>query len=109
MRGLSLYLAAGILVVLALDIIAPPAGLGLSVGARPVVERGAIIQSVDRTHKGDRLPASAMSGKRPEQQKRAPVMVIGCDPAFTARMAGEPKNIPGRCVARVIAAQSVAG
>src|SRR5664280_3526434 len=41
MRGFASYLLAGILVVLAMDFVAPPAGLGLAVRASPVTELSA--------------------------------------------------------------------
>ena len=41
MRGLASYLLAGMLVVLAMDFVAPPGGLGLAVRATPVAERSA--------------------------------------------------------------------
>ena len=55
MRGFASYMLAGILVVVAMDFIAPPVGLGLPVGAWPTVEQGSLVQSVNRSHKGDRL------------------------------------------------------
>ena len=63
MRGLASYLLAGILVVLVLDFVAPPAGLGLAVGATPPVGYAAPTQIVDRTHKGDRLVLPTEVGK----------------------------------------------
>ena len=78
MRGFSIYLAMGILVVLAMDLVAPPAGLGINVFAWPVAEPGTIIQSVDRTGKGDRLtvptatsPATALRLHGPIRQRRS--------------------------------------
>lgn len=98
MRGFSLYLVAGILVVLALDMIAPPVGLGFSIGAWPTVESGSTIQAVDRTHKGDRLRSSTTIGKQP-MPAPPPVMLVGCDPAFSPLSASARANFPGRCIA----------
>jgi hypothetical protein len=106
MRGLASYLLAGMLVVLAMDFVAPPAGLGLAVRATPVAELGAKTQIVDRTHKGDRvsLPASAGEQKTPKQP---PAVMIGCDPAFSPLSASARANISGRCVAEI--AHTLAG
>ena len=98
MRGFASYLVAGILVVLALDLIAPPVGLGLSVGAWPVAERGSSPQSVDRTRKGDRLSVPATVGKH-ETKRKPPTLLIGCDPVFSPLSASAQANFSGRCVA----------
>lgn len=100
MRGLASYLLAGMLVVLAMDFVAPSAGLGLAVRAAPVAELSATTQIVDRAHKGDRLslPASAGEQKTPEQP---PAVMIGCDPAFSPLSASARANISGRCVAEI--------
>jgi hypothetical protein len=97
MRNLISYLSAGALIVLALDFIAPPIGFRLPVKAWPAVEQGAVMQSVDRSNKADRLvPAIA---KRPTVTKPATVLV-GCDPAFSPLSASaRANNFPGRCVA----------
>ena len=76
MRGFAAYLVAGILVVLAMDFAAPPAGLGLAREAWPAGEAIPSAQMVMRVHKGDRLPMLPVSGKLPVQQK-APTMLVG--------------------------------
>lgn len=99
MRGLASYLMAGVLVVLALDFIAPPIGLRLPVKAWPAAQPGAVIQSIDRSHKSDRLPLPASLNKRPSMTKPATVLV-GCDPAFSPlSTSAQANNFPGRCVA----------
>ena len=56
MRNIVSYILASALVVLLLDVIAPPAGFGLGVAAWPSVEGpGLAPQIVDRTRKSDRL------------------------------------------------------
>lgn len=97
MRRFSIYLAAGILVVLAMDLIAPPVGMGFDVFAWPVVKRDAIIQHVDRSNKGDRLlvPTAASRQLLPQRQ---PPFLIGCDPAFSPLSGGARTNIPARCI-----------
>jgi hypothetical protein len=106
MRGIATYLMAGILVVLAMDFVAPPVGLGLAVGASPMTERAAPAQTqfVDRTHKGDRLSIPTSVGKQQVPQQH-PAVMIGCDPPFSRLSARV--NIPGRCVAEI--AHPVAG
>lgn len=108
MRGLSSYLVAGILVVLAVAFAAPAAWLGLPVGARPVVEPGTAVQSVNRSGKSDRLivPMTVI-GKKPatpativgkEQAPVKPVKILdGCDPVFSPLSTSAQANLPGRC------------
>jgi hypothetical protein len=97
MRGLASYLLAGILVMLVLDFIAPPAGLGLAIGAQPTADRVMVPnQVVDRTHKGDRLPLPTDIGK--QQTPHAPLL-IGCEPAFSPLSTSARATVPGRCVA----------
>ena len=98
MRGFASYVVVGIMVVLALDLIAPPVGLGLSVGAWPVVEPGLTVQSVDRSKKSDRLPVPTAVGKR-QVPRKLPVMLVGCDPVFSPLSASAQANFAGRCVA----------
>jgi hypothetical protein len=97
MRGVISYVLAGIFVVLAMDIVAPPAGLGLSVSAWPALEERSVLQSVDRTHKSDRLPIPAASGRRPATPQ-APATLIGCEPVFSSLSSAASANFPGRCV-----------
>ena len=98
MRNLAAYLVAGILVVLAMDLIAQPAGLGLSVAARPALEQGATSQSVVRTTKSDRLRLPATVGKQ-QVPPTPPVVLVGCDPVFSPLSASASANFSGRCFA----------
>jgi hypothetical protein len=100
MRGFTSYLLAGILVVLAMDFVASPAGLGLAVRASPVTELSATPQFVDRTHKGDRLSLPASAGEQQTPEPPSPIM-IGCDPPFSRLLASARANISGRCVAEM--------
>jgi len=96
MRGFSSYLLVGILVVLVLDFIAPPVGLGLTAGAG-FAAQGATLQTVDRTNKGDRRPLPAATvGK---QLQKAPPMLAGCEPVFSPLSASARANFAGRCIA----------
>lgn len=95
MRGFVSCMLTGILVVLALNVVAPPAGFGWSVAAGPVVEQPGL-QTVDRTNKGDRIPTTSTISKQP--QKARPVLV-GCDPVFSPLSASAQANFAGRCVA----------
>ena len=64
------YILAGALVVLLLDVIAPPAGFGLGVAAWPSVEgQGLAPQIVDRTHKVGSI--AGPEGKRPSANAAA--------------------------------------
>src|SRR5882762_5048351 len=99
MRGFMSYLLAGILVVLALDMVAPPIGLGFSpVGASPAVFNGdAALQSVDRNNKGDRISVTTV-GKRQPETPRPAVMLAGCDPAFSPLAASGRANFARSCI-----------
>lgn len=98
MRGFMSYLLAGIMVVLALDMVAPPAGFGLAVGAWPVAKGNAAVQFVDRTHKGDRLQVPTASDRR-LMPPGAPATLIGCETVFSSLSAGARLNFAGRCLA----------
>lgn len=98
MRNILSYILAGALVVLLLDVIAPPVGLGLGMAAWPSADGRAVPQVVDRTHKSDRLPVPRASGGRLRMTPpRAPVLV-GCEPVFSALSKEKQGNFPGRCV-----------
>jgi hypothetical protein len=98
MRGFASYLLAGILVVVAMDFIAPPVGLGLSVGAWPTVEQGSLVQSVNRNHKGDRLNVP-MAVDKSQAPRKLPTVLVGCDPVFSPLSASARANVSRRCVA----------
>ena len=97
MRGLASYLLVGILVVLALDFVAPPVGLGLAIGAAPP-PRTFPAQIVDRTHKGDRLMLPTDVGKQ-QAPSSPPVVLIGCEPAFSSILKSARAATAGRCIA----------
>jgi hypothetical protein len=98
MRGFISYVIAGLLVVLALDMVAPLAGFGFSpVGASPVVFNGdGSLQSVDRTNKGDRIAVTTVSKRKPEVP--VPKMLAGCDPAFSPLATSAHANFARSCV-----------
>lgn len=99
MRGIASYLLAGVFVVLALDIVAPPAGFGFSpVGASPSAVDNVPLQSVDRSNKGDRIPVTTIGKNSPAQQK-SQKMLAGCDPAFSPLSAQARANFARSCVA----------
>jgi hypothetical protein len=97
-RGFVSYIFAAALVVLVIDIIAPPAGFGLAVGAWPSVDGNASPQIVDRTHKGDRLHFPSANNRRNTPAAK-PAMLTGCEPVFSALSSGARANFAGRCVA----------
>ena len=96
MRAFLGYLLIGVLAVLAMALVTV-SGLGLAVGARPVPERGAIIQRVDRTHKGDRLDLSTTVGVRPLPTQPV-VLPEGCEPAFSPLVSHGQASVAGRCL-----------
>ena len=96
MRAIMGYPLFRVLMILAMGLVLGT-GLGLAVGARPVAERGAVIQHVDRTHKGDRLDLSATVGMRPVP-KRPMAVPEGCEPAFSPLVAAGKASITGRCI-----------
>jgi hypothetical protein len=95
MRGFMGYLLIGCFAALAMSTVTL-AGFSLAVGARPVTERGAIIQHVDRTHKGDRLDLPTRIGARPLTDTQ-PAVPVGCDRVFSS-LSPAPVNPAGRCV-----------
>lgn len=97
MRSVISYIAVAALVVLALDVIAPPAGFGLAVGAWPSVDGNWMPQIVDRTHKGDKLQFPAANDRR-NKPSGNPAMLIGCEPVFSSLSSGARANFAGRCV-----------
>jgi hypothetical protein len=96
MRGCAFYIVAGILVVLALDFIAPPVGLGLALGAWPSVQ---IVQSVNRTSKTDRLFVPRSTVRKQQLPHKSPAVMVGCDPVFSPLSASAQANFSGRCIA----------
>jgi hypothetical protein len=93
MRGLMPYILAGILGVLAVDVIAPLIGFGLPVVAQQATETAIPTQIVDRTNKGDRLQVPNVNGRQ------TPSMPVGCEGAFSSLSTGGRANFPGRCLA----------
>jgi hypothetical protein len=93
MRGFASYVVTGILVVLALDFVAPPVGLGLAIASGPAVDQS---KTVVRSHKSDRLSVPAAAGKAPSI---SPTVLVGCDPVFSPLSASAQANFSGRCIA----------
>ena len=96
MRGFASYLLAGVVVVLALDFVAPPIGLGMAVGAWPAAPV-TTIQAVNRTNKADRMPLPTAIQKR-EAPRKSPALLAGCDPVFSPLSASAQANFAGRCL-----------
>ena len=98
MRNFVSYGLASALVALLLAVIAPPAGFGLDVSARPSIEGQILVpQIVDRARKSDRLQVPRASEKQ-ITPPAAPVLV-GCEPAFSVLSKEKQANFPGRCLA----------
>ncbi len=100
MRGLVSYLIAGIFLMLALGMVAPPLGLGFSpVGASPAVSKGeGPLQSVDRSNKGDRISVTTVGKRKPEPPRPPPAIMAGCDPAFSPLAASARANFARSCI-----------
>lgn len=97
MRTIFSYVLAAGLVVLLLDVIAPPAGFGLGIVAWPSGDQKELNhQIVDRTRKSDRLRVPKASGRQ-ITPKSAPVLV-GCEPVFSNLSKDKQANFPGRCL-----------
>ena len=101
MPSLTTYLAAGVFVVLAMDAVAPPAGIGLPALAWPSVRNDAQTQqTVNRADKADRLP-SPLARKSPRLEPPSPRVLVGCEPVFSPLSAAARSNHSGRCVAAI--------
>lgn len=98
MRGFMSYLVAGFVVVLAMDLIAPPVGLGMALVAWPVAKEAPGVQLVNRTHKGDRLQVPVAS-ERQKAPPSAPSTLVGCESVFSSLSANARLNFAGRCLA----------
>ena len=96
MRGLMPYILAGVVGVLAVDVIAPLVGSGLAVVAQQVSETELPTQIVDRTNKSDRLQVPNVNGRQTPNGRSIPV---GCEGAFSSLSSGASANFPGRCLA----------
>jgi len=94
MRGFVMYIFAGVFIVLAMDVVAPPVGLGLPVIAWPAIDQTAMPQVVNRAHKGNRLKVPVTTGR---QTTPPPAMPVGCEPVFSALSTSAYANYPGRC------------
>lgn len=96
MRNFLSFVLLGVLVVILVDVIVPPIGLGFG-AVRPAVDHQEKPQVVDRTHKSDRLQVHRANVPR-VISPGAPVPV-GCEPVFSALSKEKRVNFPGRCLA----------
>ena len=95
---LIVALIIGVITGFAVSYGAPAVDWGFSVNAAAPVQQ---MQSVDRTHKGDRLdkpiarevPATRI-GKQPSPPAK---LLVGCEPS-SSPLTGSQATIPGRCV-----------
>jgi hypothetical protein len=98
MRALFGYLSIGVLAVAAMGLVTV-AGLGFAVGARPMAEKDAVIQHIDRTHKADRLDFQGTTVRSRSLPKQQIALPEGCEPVFSPLVtAGRTANISGRCL-----------
>lgn len=93
---LAVAAVLGVMAGLGLGFSAPVVS-AVAVQAWPAAAMGQGLQSVDRTHKGDRLDVPMTRvGKRPVQ---TPKVLIGCEPAASPLAGSARAAIPGRCTA----------
>ena len=70
---LQLIWRRGAVMVLALDVFAPPVGLSLAVGWPAVEKTAPVEQTVNRTHKGDRFDVpQSIIGRQPAVPTKSP-------------------------------------
>jgi hypothetical protein len=93
MRDFMSYLIAGVLLVLAMDFVAP---FGPSASAWPELPVKPIEQIVNRGGKGDRLLVP--TAIKPQQPQKRPTMMVGCDPAISPMSVSAYANFAARCV-----------
>ena len=97
MRAFTGYILIGVPAALAMGVVTV-AGLDLAVGARPMPERGAVIQHVDRTHKGNRLDLPTALGSRGLAPKQPIPLPEGCEPSFSPLVSADRSSVTGHCV-----------
>jgi hypothetical protein len=90
MRGFATCLIAGFVI--------SAVGLGLSVGAAPAPKNDQMLQTVDRSGKGDRIPVTIIGKQLPEPVKTRPTVLTGCDPAFSPLSASARYNFARSCI-----------
>ncbi|MGH6683790.1 MAG: hypothetical protein ACRECA_07680 [Pseudolabrys sp.] len=83
--------------MLAMDFIAPPVGVGMSLAAWPAFHQDQT-QVVNRAGKSDRLPVAVASKQQPRIVPSRHLLE-GCEPVFSPLSAAAKLNYPGRCVA----------
>src|SRR5262245_125247 len=105
MHGLMLCILASIAVVVAMDIVAPPLGLGLATVAQSSTAPNQQIR--DGRRHGHRLQFHKANGR--QTPPAVSPMPIGCEGAFSALSAGAKANFPGRCLAERARSRSSIG
>ena len=113
MPSLVTYLAAGAFVVLAMDIAAPPVGLGFGIASWPTVQNetpaAGPVQTVNRIAKGDRL-SLPIAQRRPAPAKPpSHHVLVGCEPVFSPLSVAAQLNHSGRCMAAMDLGRSKTG
>jgi len=109
MVGFKINFLAGLLIGVALAIVAPVAGAdliaGLTVLSPPAsagtpgtatVQQTVALQNVNRAAKSDRLhPSQKATG---DTRPKLPKILEGCDPAFSPLSRGAASNFSSRCL-----------
>ena len=91
-RSIATYLVSVIFVVLALDSIAPPVGLGLAAGNWPKGDPPLIVETVNRLHKGDRLSIPTTSVGKQLAPHQSPEILVGCEAVYSPLSASTKGN-----------------
>lgn len=100
MRKLAMYVLAVISAAVVTNTFIAPIYPGLSVAAWTVSPAGVPVQSVDRSHKGDRLDINISTVPEQPVIHKPAKMMDGCEPVFSPLAASTHADIPpGRCVA----------
>jgi hypothetical protein len=100
-RSIATYLVTGIFVVLAMDFVAPPVGLGLAASIWPRADESVAVQSVNRLHKGDRLPIPSISVGKQLAPRQSPEVPVGCEAVFSPLSASTKTNFNGQNLSSV--------
>ena len=97
MANITRHLITGGLLLLAIDGVAPRAGVALSFASSPTVQES-VPQTVNRAEKADRLPLPV--AKKPVVPTSArPTPLIGCEPLMSPLSKSAQPNSFGHCLA----------
>lgn len=100
MRGFAAGLVAGALIMAATKLFALPAMFDDTAGPQAGTRQSAVMQWVDRTHKGDRLDAADYFLPERSPARKPERILTGCEPVISPlSVSARATNFPRRCVA----------